>query len=258
MYYRRLGLCFAFAGMLTGIILCGCSKTSSTGESPVTGDAPVTTEDAKQKSIKNLEEIGKAMLNYASANDGDRFASPGLKPGMKSNDPWASLPYSWRFSLAPYLERADLYHQTNVKDKAPLADAVRNAIVPTYLNPLVKEKTNKTNYRVFVGNGAAFEWGRSMSIPRDFPDGMQNTILVVESVEPVDWTSLDDFEYDPKKALPKLGLFPGGFHAVSANGIVYWIPADTDEKLIHAMITRNGGEKIKIPGKIVANFYENR
>jgi Protein of unknown function (DUF1559) len=252
---RNFVLFFAFVGMAAGIVICGCSKSSSTSDSPVNADAAVNADDSKQKSINNLKEIGMAMLNYASANNGDHFPSPGLKPGMKTNDSWASLPYSWRFSLAPYLERVDLYHQANVKEKGPLPDAVRNAIVPTYLNPLLKEKTIKTNYRAFVGNGAAFEWGRSMSIPGDFPDGMQNTILVVESAEPVDWTSLEDFEYDPKKPLPKLGLFPGGFHAASANGIVYWIPADTDEKFIHAMITRNGREKIKMPGKIVSNFY---
>jgi hypothetical protein len=45
--------------------------------------------------------------------------------------------------------------------------------------------------------------------------------------------------------LPKLGgLFPDGFYAAFFDGNVRFIPRGTDEKLIRAMITRNGGETI--------------
>ena len=45
-------------------------------------------------------------------------------------------------------------------------------------------KTWDTPYRVFVGNGAAFEPGKRIG-PKDFSDGLSNTIAVVEAAEPV-------------------------------------------------------------------------
>jgi hypothetical protein len=246
MRYRRSALLCGWLGLLAGITLCGCKSSEKEAE------------DAKKQSIKNLIDIGIGMHNYASANGGDRFPSPGLPDGMKQTDFWASRPDSWRFSLLPYVEKADLYSQGVAAGKGPLPDAVRNAVVSTYLNPLVKEQTAKTNYRVFVGNGAAFEWGKTLTIPSDFPDGLDKTILVVEAAEPIDWASLDDFEYDPNKPLPKLGIFPGGFHALMGDGLVRWIPADTDENAIRAMITRNGKEQIPLAGKHAGSLSDFR
>jgi hypothetical protein len=34
-----------------------------------------------------------------------------------------------------------------------------------------------------------------------------------------------------------------GFNAVFADGAVRFIPSDTDERIIRALITRNGGER---------------
>jgi len=77
----------------------------------------------------------------------------------------------------------------------------------------------------------------------DFPDGLSATILIVEAAEPVPWPKPEELPYDPKKPLPKLGgLFSDGFYAAFADGKVRFIRRDTDEKLIRAMITRNGGE----------------
>lgn len=239
MRQRKLVLFFGFTGLLAGILLCGCKSEAK------------KQAEAKKKSIDNLADIYLALHNHMSANNGDRLPSPGLPKGMKSKDPERTLPYSWRFAVLPFIERVDLYQQVDFGKKGPLPDEVRNAFISTYQNPLSNEKNNRTNYRVFVGNGAAFEWGRSMSDRGDFPDGMANTILVVESAEPIEWASLEDFEYDPNKPLPKLGIFPDGFHALMGNGAVRWIPAGTDEKLIRAMITRNGGEKIELPGTVV-------
>jgi hypothetical protein len=70
--------------------------------------------------------------------------------------------------------------------------------------------------------------------------------MVVESAEPIAWSSLDDFNYDPKKPLPKLGISPGGFYAGMADGSVKWIPSSTDEKVFRAMITRSGGENVDV------------
>jgi hypothetical protein len=110
-----------------------------------------------------------------------------------------------------------------------------------------------TAYCAFVGKGAAFEKGNNLRIPRDFPDGISRTIFVVEATEGVIWCSDGDLPYDPDKPLPPLG-HPSrdGFLAAFGDGSVRYIPKNTDEKLIRAMITRNGGERIdELPGKQV-------
>jgi hypothetical protein len=119
-----------------------------------------------------------------------------------------------------------------------LPKQVKEVVIKLYLSPLDKDRKPQTHCRVFVGNGAAFEWGQGLKMAQ-FPDGLSNTILAVECADPIDWTSIDEFKYDPKKPLPKLGgIFPGGFHALMGDGDVKWIPADTDEKTIRALITQ--------------------
>jgi hypothetical protein len=63
----------------------------------------------------------------------------------------------------------------------------------------------------------------------------------------------EELAYDPNKPLPKLdGLFPDGFYAAFADGKVRFIKNGTDEKLIRAWITRNGGEVAALPPAVNA------
>jgi hypothetical protein len=134
---------------------------------------------------------------------------------------------------------------------------LQDLVVRPFWNPVRKpsEKGWLTPYRVFVGGGAAFEKGKPSRLTKDhFPDGLENTILIVEAAESVPWTKPDELPYDPAKPLPKLGgHFPDGFYAVFADKEVpkvRFIPKGTDEKLIRAWITRNGGEKVELPPKV--------
>ena len=107
-----------------------------------------------------------------------------------------------------------------------------------------------TRYRVFVGGGAAFEPNQPQRFPASFPDGPSNTILVVEAEEAVPWSSAQELSYDPKKPLPKLGEpSRDGFYALMADGSVRYIPKNTDEKIVRAMITRAGNEAFQLPGQ---------
>ena len=105
-----------------------------------------------------------------------------------------------------------------------------------------------THYRVFVGNGAAFEKpianGRGVSFDQ-FTDGRSNTILVVEAGEGVPWTKPDELDFDPKAPLPPLGgRFRGGFLVAMADGSVRWVGGNVSEQTLRAAITRAGGEAL--------------
>jgi len=100
-----------------------------------------------------------------------------------------------------------------------------------------------TFYQAFVGNGAAFDQKQEMSIPRSFPDGTANTILLVEASKAVPWTKPEDIPYNPKKPLPKLGAaFDNGFFVLMADASTRFIKNTISKETLHAAITRAGGE----------------
>jgi hypothetical protein len=109
---------------------------------------------------------------------------------------------------------------------------------------LVDVPPNHTVCRVFVGPGAAFEGRRGVRLPEDFPDGTANTLLFVEAGEPVPWTKPDEITYDPNQPVHLQGLFRDGFRACDANGTYRFINYDMDQEMLHALITRNGGEPV--------------
>jgi hypothetical protein len=81
----------------------------------------------------------------------------------------------------------------------------------------------------------------------DFSDGTSNTALIFEGGEAVPWTKPADLIYDAKKPLPKLGgLFKDRIHVALADGSVQTVRRDFDEKAMHMLITRNGGEIINL------------
>src|SRR5262249_7725359 len=123
---------------------------------------------------------------------------------------------SWRAHLLPFLDdperevRTQDVYQKLVEGKYPLAPGApasavwnRPDLAKVNLFPFSSPRPGKaqeawqTAFRVFVGNGAAFERDKQIKFPRDFPDGSSNTILIVEAAETVPWTKPEELPYDP-------------------------------------------------------------
>jgi hypothetical protein len=167
--------------------------------------------------------------------------------------------YSWRVALLPFLEENQLYTQFKL-DEPWDSEHNKRFLEPTphcYRPHLGgNDAPGLTRYQVLVGPGTAFE--RDGLTWDDFPDGLSNTLLMVEAGAPVPWAKPADLTYDPARPLPPLGGAFGkpvhflcyelwrnpGFIAGFADGSARFIRSDTAEKTIRGLITRNGGEKV--------------
>jgi hypothetical protein len=155
------------------------------------------------QSQNNLKQIAIACHAYMDANGHmphdivDKTGKPIL---------------SWRVALLPYLEQDNLYKQFKFDEPwdGPNNKKWSQVAVKVFMSPQADPPTppGMTHYKALVGPGTAFEPGKPLKLPADFPDGTSNTILVVEAGDPVPWAKPEDIPFDPKKPAPKLAL-PG-------------------------------------------------
>jgi Protein of unknown function (DUF1559) len=206
-----------------------------------------------------MKQIALALHNYAEDHDG-RF------PPAALNDGGGRPLHSWRVLILPYLEQDALYKEFRLDEPW---DSPHNAAllprmpkvysVPDRLPVGVGAGMSDTFIQVFVGPGTAFEGPRGLSPLRgDFPDGLSNTVLLVEAREAVPWTEPADLAYEPDRALPPLGgVFTGrgrfslfgpnrspGFHVAMGDASVRFLGPQVSEATLRNAITRNDGQTL--------------
>jgi Protein kinase domain/Protein of unknown function (DUF1559) len=195
---------------------------------------------------RNLRFLTVAMHAYADADKEQRL------PPAALCDVQGHPLLSWRVALLPHLgvEGKALYHRFHLDEPwdSPHNRTLLSAIPDVY-TPATGTLPQKhlTFYRVFTGPETPFQGPLGPRIPSSFPDGTSNTFLVVEAGEPVPWTKPDELTYAGNRPLPKLGgLLPDGFHASLADGRVVFVLRETDEAVIRAYVTPNGGELLQL------------
>jgi hypothetical protein len=243
------------AGVLSAFLLAGCGGQSQ--EAPVP-DKPKEQDRSREipaevrKSQQKLKQIGAAFHK-------DQVSFP---LGYATQDGKLSL--SWRVALLPRLGYEDLFKRFRLYEPW---DSPHNlsllADMPEVFRPVKgTAKQGYTYYRGFVGDMALFppKTGTNFKvgtegkwyIPLNYQwariiDGTSYTFLVVEGGEPVPWTKPEELPYDPQKPLPKLGgLFDGDFNACFCDGSVHLIPRTAPEKLLRALITPQGQERVDL------------
>jgi hypothetical protein len=167
-------------------------------------------------SANSIHQIGLALRNYHK----DTGHLPQAVVRGKDGTPL----YSWRVLILPYLDDDPLLQRFHLDE--PWGSEHNGKLLtptPRCFRPLGGDDADGlTRYQVFVGPGTAFEGNRLTW--DDFPDGLANTLLVVEAGEPVPWSKPADLVYDPAGSLPPLG---GGLLVVEAGEPVPWSkPAD--------------------------------
>jgi prepilin-type processing-associated H-X9-DG protein len=195
----------------------------------------------------NLKQMALAMHNYNDANRGQLPAH-----AIYSKDGKTPL-LSWRVAILPYIEQDALFRQFRLDE--PWDSEHNKKLIPlmpnVYLSPQAPRtpEAGMTFYQVFVGGGAPWEnSAKAPGLPRSFPDGLSNTIMIAEAGDPVIWTKPADLNYDPKKPLPRLGNFwqPRGFNVAFGDGSVRLISSKVTEANLRGAITSAGNETIEL------------
>jgi hypothetical protein len=200
------------------------------------------------RSRDRLREIGLAIIQYH-----DTYHM--LPPAVVTDGQGRPL-YSWRVLVLPFLEEKALYDRFRLDEPwdSPHNRALLEGPTPAAYrsDPADRGRGGLTHYQVFVGPNTPLE-RPGLRLPDDFPDGMFQTLLVVEGAEPVPWPKPADLAYAPNQPLPRLGgLHPrpllglgylvggeAGFNACFMDGSVRFLPNDIDERTLRAAIVRH-------------------
>ncbi|HZY84866.1 MAG TPA: DUF1559 domain-containing protein [Gemmataceae bacterium] len=241
---RRLFLVMVVVALVVVccLVLLPCAQKVRDGESWV-------------GSAVSVKRIAQAFQNYHEVN--------GRYPPAVVRDKDGRALYSWRVLLLPYLERDQLYREFRLDEpwdsphNQTLLTRMPSCYTAAFFGTPGAEQ-GLTHYQVLVGPGTAFE--REGLTEADFPDGLANTLFVVEAARPVLWTQPTDLTYDPDSPLPPLGgpftkpvhflchevWRKPGFNAGFGDGSTRFISSKTDEAVLRALITRNGGERVDL------------
>jgi hypothetical protein len=200
-------------------------------------------ETARVASSNNLKEIGLGLHYYHENYIGF--------PPVALCDAAGKPLLSWRVLILPCVGQDRLFREFKLDEPwdGPNNSKLLRRMPHFYALPGdVQAGSGYTHYRVFVGNGAAFEKpsanGRGVRLTQ-FSDDLSTTIMIVEASEAVPWTQPDELDYDPQAPLPRLGgRFRGGFHVGMADGTVHWVGPKVTEPTLRAAITRAGGETL--------------
>lgn len=185
----------------------------------------------------SLKQLAFAMHAYCDVH--------GTLPAQAIFDKRGKPLLSWRVSVLPFIEQEALFREFRLNE--PWDSPHNLALLPKMPSTFASwRKSSSQNwgmafYQVLVGDGAAFEGKRGLRLKADFPDGLANTILIVQTEEPVPWTKPDDLRYAADLSLPTRTRF----YAALADGSVHFFD-HADEATIRAAITRNGKENNRV------------
>ncbi len=185
-----------------------------------------------------LKGIAQALNLYASTNNNE------LPPANICDSAGRPL-LSWRVAVLPALDQDNLFRQFNMNEPWDGPNNIKLLpLMPKTFSPRNQTGETLTPYRVFAGNGGAFDPRRPSSLS-GFTDGTSNTLMVVETEEMVEWTRPEFL--DPNNP-PRMGSGgKGQFSAVLADGSARSFPVNMPPNDLKAWITKGAGDMPTAP-----------
>jgi type II secretory pathway component GspD/PulD (secretin) len=234
-FFRYAAL--ALLVVAAAVALWGIRNTSyAQQEEAATASPVVPTDTARQPDVEH--QLGMALLNY--------FDEHKQFPPAASYSPDGTPLLSWRVLLLPYLgdEAKKLYSQFNLQEpwdsatNKPLLEKMPSVFLPQGK----KYPANYTTWRAFTGDETIFR-GAEGTPYNEIPDGISNTILVVESNKAVCWTQPFEIPFSTLSPTTHEGLdVLNGFRVLMADGSLRQIPRSYPVDKLKELITRKGSE----------------
>ncbi|QDU41878.1 Regulatory protein BlaR1 [Symmachiella dynata] len=206
-------------------------------KSAVTVIQAVRADMQRDRAVSRLRRIALAMHDYNAAN--------GHFPPAVVMGPDGKTPHSWRVALLPYLGlrvAGDQYQGYKLDEPW---DSEHNKTVIQRIPEVYRHDDDSTNAAYFVFTGPETPFGNPKGTTLDEisrGDGLQHTLLLVESIRDIPWTKPEDIPYDPAAPLPKLGG-PQSDTIVfaKADGAIVLMPSEgIADELWRSVITYNG------------------
>ena len=177
------------------------------------------------------------MANYESTF--------GAFPPRVSRDREGRPLLSWRVALLPFLEQQALYDKFHHDEPwdSPHNRTLIDQIPSIYLCPSQASWVGKqTLYQVLEGPGVFLDDSEPTRL-LDIRDDQAGTIAVVESANPVPWTSPWDVPFRPNLPFPAWqATHIGGFNASLVDGSVRFQKRTMPEAELKALATRDSGD----------------
>ncbi len=196
--------------------------------------------------MNNLSKIARALNQYA--------ASHGTYPPPIVYAEDGKPMHSWRVLILQELGEYHLYNQYKFDEPW---DSESNSALIGSLCPRVFISPGRSDHRyaaessyfLVVGDGTLFPSSEAPLSPDKISDGQENCLLVVEAQNTAhEWTKPIDIDFRNTRGTATTvgigGTHDGGFTAAFADGVAAWIPSDTPQEQVRAMITPQGGESV--------------
>ncbi len=205
----------------------------------------------------NLKQIALAMHNYHDVYK--------CFPAGYTTDQNGRPLHSWRVALLPFMEQQPLYDQLHLDEPwdSPHNMMLAAQMPATFRCPSAPDSgpgSNLTHYVVILsdppGEGEApesvFQKNRGMRIS-EIIDGTSNTVMVVESSEPVMWTQPDAEPHIRSLNLRVNGgagigsYHPQGANVAMADGSVHFLSNTVDSQTLRFLISPADRNPIGVP-----------
>lgn len=205
----------------------------------------------------NLKQISIALLNYH-----DKF---GCYPLAFLRDAQGSPTLSWRVVILPYIDESRLFDKFDLSEpwNGPHNRTLTEKMPPVYACP--SDSPDETKHTSYVGVvGQETVWPEVGSLAKaEILDGLENTIQLVEIARSdIVWTEPKELPFEAIHAgiNPQSGLGISSLHsqpsgimsresgvnAAFADGRVHFLDAGLNPATLAAMLTRSGGESVRV------------
>ncbi|MEZ6143752.1 MAG: DUF1559 domain-containing protein [Zavarzinella sp.] len=192
------------------------------------------------RSANQCKQIGIGIHNYEAITG--HLTGPYV-----TNQNTENTGLSWRVSLLPYIEQGRIHQCIDLSEAwdSPANRQFTSMYIPTYASLHDKTINNLTPHRCFVGENTLFDPSSKIGFS-NVTDGLSNTLICVEATQTFPWAAPMDIPYKPGMILPDFGHQSNDKFVVAfADGSARIMKKTVSPQILHALITRNGGEPVR-------------